>query len=146
MIQENTTTSPSCKSTACGNEVHFPGLTSSATHSRNSSAPSSRQMAPGARHGQIGVKLGFWHGHNKSIDIRHDDLLDCCFKKQNKQLRTAIAIQQARKCNKHKKSRPAACLHGADAAYIASAFSTAPTSCLSSGVTLLGKLSTTLPL
>src|SRR5215216_4566114 len=46
VIQEKTTVSPCLSLTLRGNDVHLPGLTSSATHSRYSSAPCSRQILP----------------------------------------------------------------------------------------------------
>ena len=45
-MYEKNTTSPRLSLTACGNDVSLPGLTSSATHSRNASAPCSIQILP----------------------------------------------------------------------------------------------------
>src|SRR6185369_15866882 len=48
-IQENTTTSFGLSLTLRGNDVIFPILTSSSTHSQYSSAPNSRHTAPALR-------------------------------------------------------------------------------------------------
>src|SRR4029077_4838407 len=45
-IHEKITVSPGFSLTLCGNDVYLPGFTSSATHSRNSMAPCSRQIFP----------------------------------------------------------------------------------------------------
>jgi hypothetical protein len=45
-MYENSTTSSRLSLTACGNDVSLPGLTSSATHSRNASAPCSIHILP----------------------------------------------------------------------------------------------------
>src|SRR5687767_4236576 len=76
-IQENMTVSLGLRWTLRGNEVTFPIFTSSATDSRNSSAPCSRQILPALRgHAAIVLDLALRNRHDESIDVAgHADLL-----------------------------------------------------------------------
>src|SRR3970040_833151 len=56
-MYEKNTVSPRLSLTLCGNDVRLPGFTSSATHSRNSSAPCSRpDLARLLRHAPVGLQ------------------------------------------------------------------------------------------
>ena len=60
-MYENTTVSVGLSLTLRGNDVHLPTLTSSATLSRNSSAPYSRQILP-AFLAMLRYSLSFFFG------------------------------------------------------------------------------------